>query len=77
MLIFQIICIALIAYNIVLIILGFRSIRDLKYRIVSHTLNDVDAFAAIISIKDKIRTSTFRIVVYSFIIIVLKYLSLS
>lgn len=77
MLIFQIICIALIAYNIVLIISGFKSIKDLRYRIVSHTLNDVDVFAAIISIKDKIRSSIFRIVVYSFIIIVLKYLSLS
>lgn len=77
MLIFQAICSILIVYQIILIIVGFSSIIDLKRKALIHTLQGVDVHSAIISIRDKIQTSVFRIVVYSFIIIILKHLSLS
>lgn len=77
MLIFQAICSILIVYQIILIIVRFSSIIDLKRNALFHVLQGVDVHSAIISIRDKIQTSVFRIVVYSFIIIILKHLSLS
>lgn len=77
MLIFQAICSILIVYQIILIIVGFSSIIDLKRNELSHVLQGTDIYSTIKSVMDKIRTCIFRIVVYSFIIIVLKYLSLS
>lgn len=77
MLIFQVICLILISYQILRIIVRINAIIDLKRKALIHTLQDVDVDSAIISIRDKIQTSVFRIVVYSFIIIILKHLSLS
>lgn len=77
MLIFQAICLILIVCQILRIIVGINIIIDLKRKALIHTLQDVDVYSTIISIKDRIQISVFRIVVYSFIIIVLKYLSLS
>lgn len=77
MLIFQVICLILISYQILRIIVRINAIIDLKRKTLIHTLQGVDVHSAIISIRDKVQTSVFRIVVYSFIIIVLKYLSLS
>lgn len=77
MLIFQAICLILIAYQIVRIIVGINTIIDLKRKALIHTLQGIDVHSTIISIKDKLQISVFQIVVYSFIIIVLKYLSLS
>lgn len=77
MLIFQVICLILISYQILRIIVRINAIIDLKRKALIHTLEDVDVYSAIISIRDKIQTSVFRIVVYSFIIIILKHLSLS
>lgn len=77
MLIFQVICLILILYQISRIIVRINAIIDLKRKALIHTLQDVDVNSAIISIRDKIQTSVFRIVVYSFIIIILKHLSLS
>lgn len=75
--IFQAICLILIAYQIVKIIVGINTIICLKRKELIHTLQGIDVLSAIISIKDKLQMSVFKIVVYSFIIIVLKYLSLS
>lgn len=77
MLIFQVICLILISYQILRIIVRINAIIDLKRKELIHTLQGVDVNSAIISIRDKIQTSVFRIVVYSFIIIILKHLSLS
>lgn len=77
MLIFQVICLILISYQILRIIVRINAIIDLKRKELIHTLQGVDVHSAIISIRDKIQTSVFRIVVYSFIIIILKHLSLS
>lgn len=77
MLTFQVICLILISYQILRIIVRINAIIDLKRKALIHTLQDVDVDSAIISIRDKIQTSVFRIVVYSFIIIILKHLSLS
>lgn len=77
MLIFQVICLILISYQILRIIVRINAIIDLKRKELIHTLQGVDVYSAIISIRDKIQTSVFRIVVYSFIIIILKHLSLS
>lgn len=77
MLIFQVICLILISYQILRIIVRINAIIDLKRKTLIHTSQGVDVHSAIISIRDKVQTSVFRIVVYSFIIIVLKYLSLS
>lgn len=77
MLIFQVICLILISYQILRIIVRINAIIDLKRKALIHTLQSVDVHSAIISIRDKIQTSVFRIVVYSFIIIILKHLSLS
>lgn len=77
MLIFQVICLILISYQILRIIVRINAIIDLKRKTLIHTLQGVDVHSAIISIRDKIQTSIFRIVVYSFIIIILKHLSLS
>lgn len=77
MLIFQVICLILISYQILIIIVRINAIIDLKRKALIHTLQDVDVHSAIISIRDKVQTSVFRIVVYSFIIIILKHLSLS
>lgn len=77
MLIFQVICLILISYQILRIIVRINAIIDLKRKALIHILQGVDVHSAIISIRDKVQTSVFRIVVYSFIIIVLKYLSLS
>ena len=77
MLIFQVICLILISYQISRIIVRINAIIDLKRKPLIHTLQGVDVHSAIISIRDKIQTSVFRIVVYSFIIIILKHLSLS
>lgn len=77
MLIFQVICLILISYQILRIIVRINAIIDLKRKALIHTLQGVDIHSAIISIRDKIQISLFKIVVYSFIIIVLKYLSLS
>lgn len=77
MLIFQVICLILISYQILRIIVRINAIIDLKRKALIHTLQGVDVHSTIISIRDKVQTSVFRIVVYSFIIIVLKYLSLS
>lgn len=76
MLIFQVICLILISYQILRIIVRINAIIDLKRKVLIHTLQGVDVHSAIISIRDKIQTSVFRIVVYSFIIIILKHLSL-
>lgn len=77
MLIFQVICLILISYQILRIIVRINAIIDLKRKALIHTSQGVDVDSAIISIRDKIQTSVFRIVVYSFIIIILKHLSLS
>lgn len=77
MLIFQVICLILISYQILRIIVRINAIIDLKRKALIHTLQGVDVHSAIISIRDKVQTSVFRTVVYSFIIIVLKHLSLS
>lgn len=77
MLIFQVICLILISYQILRIIVRINAIIDLKRKTLIHTLQGVDVHSAIISIRDKVQTSVFRIVVYSFIIIILKHLSLS
>lgn len=77
MLIFQVICLILISYQILRIIVRINAIIDLKRKALIHTLQGVDVDSTIISIRDKIQTSVFRIVVYSFIIIILKHLSLS
>lgn len=77
MLIFQVICLILISYQILRIIVRINAIIDLKRKALIHTSQGVDVYSAIISIRDKIQTSVFRIVVYSFIIIILKHLSLS
>lgn len=77
MLIFQVICLILISYQILRIIVRINAIIDLKRKASIHTLQGVDVDSAIISIRDKVQTSVFRIVVYSFIIIILKHLSLS
>jgi hypothetical protein len=77
MLIFQVICLILISYQILRIIVRINAIIDLKRKALIHTLEDVDVNSAIISIRDKVQTSVFRIVVYSFMIIILKHLSLS
>lgn len=77
MLIFQVICLILISYQILRIIVRINAIIDLKRKALIHTLQGVDVHSTIISIRDKIQTSVFRIVVYSFIIIILKHLSLS
>ena len=77
MLIFQVICLILISYQILRIIVRINAIIDLKRKALIHTLQGVDVHSDIISIRDKIQTSVFRIVVYSFIIIILKHLSLS
>lgn len=77
MLIFQIICLILIEYNIFYIIVGLNIIRNLKRKAFLNEVMDIDVRNTVISIKDKLSTFVFRIIVYSFIIIVLKYLSLS
>lgn len=77
MLIFQVICLILISYQILRIIVRINAIIDLKRKALIYTLQGVDVHSAIISIRDKIQTSVFRIVIYSFIIIILKHLSLS
>lgn len=77
MLIFQVICLILISYQILRIIVRINAIIDLKRNALIYTLQGVDVHSAIISIRDKVQTSVFRIVVYSFIIIILKHLSLS
>lgn len=77
MLIFQVICLILIAYQIVKIIVGIVTIIGLKRKALIYTLQGVDVNSTIISIRDKLQIGVFKIVVYSFIIIVLKYLSLS
>ena len=77
MLIFQVICLILISYQILMIIVRINAIIDLKRKALIHTLQGVDVHSDIISIRDKVQTSVFRIVVYSFIIIILKHLSLS
>ena len=77
MLIFQVICLILISYQILIIIVRINAIIDLKRKALIHTLQGVDVHSVIISIRDKVQTSVFRIVVYSFIIIILKHLSLS
>lgn len=77
MLIFQVICLILIAYQIVKIIVGIVTIIGLKRKELIYTLQDIDVNPIIILIRDKLQIGVFKIVVYSFIIIVLKYLSLS
>lgn len=77
MLIFQIICLIFITYNIIYIIVGLGTIRNLKRKAVLNEVMGIDVRNTVISIKDKLSTFVFRIIVYSFIIIVLKYLSLS
>lgn len=67
----------LIAYQIVKIIVGIVTIIGLKRKALIYTLQGVDVNSTIISIRDKLQIGVFKIVIYSFIIIVLKYLSLS
>lgn len=77
MLIFQVICLIFIAYNIVYIIVGLDIIRNLKRKAFFNEVMGIDVRNTIISIKDKLLTFVFKIIVCSFIIIVLEYLSLS
>ena len=77
MLIFQVICLIFITYNIFYIIVGLNTIRNLKHKAFLNEVMGIDARNTVISIKDKLPTFVFRIIVCLFIIIVLKYLSLS
>lgn len=77
MLIFQIICLIFIAYNIFYIIVGLDTIRNLKRKEFLNEVMGINIHSTVISIKDKLSNSVFQIIVCSFIIIVLKYLSLS
>lgn len=77
MLIFQVICLIFIAYNIFYIIVGLDTIRNLKRKAFLNEVMGIDVRNTVISIKDKLSTFVFRIIVCSFIIIVLKYISLS
>ena len=77
MLIFQVICLIFIAYNIIYIIIGLDIIRNLKRKTCLNEVMDINVRNIVTSIKDKLSTFVFRIIVCSFIIIVLKYLSLS
>lgn len=77
MLIFQVICLIFIVYNIFYIIAGLNTIRNLKRKAFLNEVMGIDVRNTVISIKDKLSTFVFRIIVCSFIIIVLKYLSLS
>lgn len=77
MLIFQVICLIFIEYNIFYIIAGLYTIRNLKRKAFLNEVMCVDVRNTVISIKDKLSTFVFRIIVCSFIIIVLEYLSLS
>lgn len=51
--------------------------RNLKRKAFLNEVMGIDVRNTVISIKDKLSTFVFRIIVCSFIIIVLKYLSLS
>ena len=77
MLIFQVICLIFIACNIFYIIVGLDTIRNLKRKAFLNEVMGIDVRNTVISITDKLSTFVFRIIVCSFIIIVLKYLSLS
>lgn len=77
MLIFQVICLIFIAYNVFYIIVGLDTIRNLKRKAFLDEVVGIDVRNTVILIKDKISTFVFRIIVCLFIIIVLKYLSLS
>lgn len=69
MLIFQVICLIFIAYNIFYIIVGLDTIRNLKRKAFLNEVMGIDVRNTVISIKDKLSTFVFRIIVCSFIII--------
>lgn len=54
MLIFQVICLILISYQILRIIVRINAIIDLKRKALNHTLEGVDVYSAIISLRDKV-----------------------
>ena len=64
-------------YNIFYIIVGLDTIRNLKRKAFLNEVMGIDVRNTVILIKDKLSTFVFRIIVCLFIIIVLKYLSLS
>ena len=63
MLIFQVICLIFIAYNIFYIIVGLDTIRNLKRKAFLNEVMGIDVRNTVISIKDKLSTFVFRIIV--------------